>query len=132
MRAAMSSSPSKRGWEGNEDVATPFEAQAATECVRAIPCRQLTWGMCHINVSHMKTANIRELRHDTNTVLGWVAAGEQVSIQRRGKTVAILSAPVAVPALERPDFKARLKQIYGDQVLDVAATEHFREERGDR
>lgn len=93
---------------------------------------RLTRTMCHINVSHMKTANIRELRHDTNTVLGWVAAGEQVSIQRRGKTVAILSAPVVVPVSERPDFKARLKQVYGDKVLDVAATEHLREERGDR
>lgn len=103
-----------------------------TGVARDIPCRKLTGEMYHINVSHMKTANIRELRHDTNTVLGWVAAGEQVSIQRRGKTVAILSAPVAVPALERPDFKARLKQIYGDQVLDVAAAEHLREERGDR
>jgi hypothetical protein len=55
-----------------------------------------------------------------------------VPIQRRRKTVSILSAPASASALGRPDFEARLKQIYGDKVLDAAATGHLREERGSR
>ena len=81
----------------------------------------------------MKIASIRELRHDTGTVLGWVTAGERVEIQRRGKPVAMLSRPgrkAKAPA--RPDFAARLKSIYGDKVLPVTATELLAQERGDR
>ena len=33
----------------------------------------------------MKTASIRQVRHDLNTVLDWTDAGEQVEISKRGK-----------------------------------------------
>lgn len=93
----------------------------------------MTPGMYHIIVSRMKTASIRELRHETNTVLGWVTAGERVEIQRRGKPVAMLSRPARKgKAPVRPDFTARLKAIYGEQVLPVTATELLAQERGDR
>lgn len=89
--------------------------------------------MCHFNVSHMKTASIRELKHDTTTVLEWVEAGERVEIQKRGKPVAVLSRPEApAPASKRPDFAARLKSIYGNKLLAVTATELIAQERGDR
>lgn len=89
--------------------------------------------MYHFNVSPMKTASIRELKHDTTTVLEWVEAGERVEIQKRGKPVAVLSRPERKPvASKRPDFMARLKSIYGNQVLAVTATELLAEERGDR
>ena len=84
------------------------------------------------NVSHMKTSQVPELRHDTNPVLGSEGSGEPVPIQRCRKTVSILSVAASASALGRPDFEARLKQIYGDKVLDAAATEHLREERGSR
>jgi prevent-host-death family protein len=81
----------------------------------------------------MKTASIRELKHDTSTVLGWVAEGEQVRIERRGKPVAVLGPPPRPKArTKRPDFAARLKSIYGDRVLAQTATELLGEERGDR
>lgn len=81
----------------------------------------------------MKTASIRDLRHDTSTVLGWVTAGERVEIQRRGKPVAILSRPaINGKAPVRPDFIARLKTIYGELELPVTATEALAQERGDR
>jgi len=38
----------------------------------------------------MKTATVRELRNDYNTLLDWVAAGEEVVITKRGKPVARL------------------------------------------
>ena len=75
--------------------------------------------MCHM-VCHMKTATIRQIRHDFSTVLNWVEDGEQVEVSKRGKVVALITQPPATkPALarKRPDFAARLKRIYGDKVL---------------
>lgn len=81
----------------------------------------------------MKTASIRDLKHDTTNVLRWVEAGEQVEIQKRGKPVAVLSRPARKSATsKRPDFLARLKSIYGNQTLPVTATEMLTIERGDR
>ena len=69
----------------------------------------------------MKTATVRQVRHDFGTVLDWVEEGEQVAISKRGKIVALLSPPpTPKPAKpkKRPDFAARLKRIYGDIVLE--------------
>ena len=79
----------------------------------------------------MKTATIRELKHTTSEVLGWVEKGERVEIQRRGQPVAVLSRPVAAKR-SKPDFAARLKRIYGTKVLKVTATELLAAERGGR
>lgn len=93
----------------------------------------MTGLMCHFNVTQMKTASIRELKHATTTVLGWVEAGERVEIRKRGKLVAILSRPEEVVRKgKRPDFGARLRAIYGDSVLAVSGTELLAEERGSR
>ena len=53
----------------------------------------LTPEMYHIIVSRVKTASIRELKHNTTTVLGWVSEGQDVEIRRHGKPVAVLSRP---------------------------------------
>lgn len=90
----------------------------------------LTPAMCHINVSHVKTTTIRELKHDTSTVLSWVADGETVEVRRRNQPVALLSPPKR-PAVKRPDFAARLKAIYGPKVLPRTATDLISESRGD-
>lgn len=69
----------------------------------------------------MKTASIRQIRHDLGTVLSWIEDGEQVEVTNRGKIVALLSPPrPPVPARsrkKRPDFMARLQRIYGNKVL---------------
>lgn len=81
----------------------------------------------------MKTASIRELKHDTTTVLEWVEAGERVEIRKRGKPVAILSRPNGKrAATRRPNFLARLKSIYGNQVMADTATDLLADERGER
>jgi len=79
----------------------------------------------------MKTTSIRELKHDTRKVLALVEAGETVEITRYNQPVAILS-PVAKSALKRPDFAARLKEIYGEKVLPATGTEIISELRGER
>ena len=93
----------------------------------------MTEAMYHTKCVTVKTASIRELKHDPTTVLEWVEAGERVEIQKHGKPVAVLSRPEPKSvSAKRPDFMARLKSIYGGQVLAVTATELLAEERGDR
>ena len=76
----------------------------------------------------MKTASIRQVRHDFNTVLDWVESGEQVEISKRGKVVALLSPPppVKVPrARKRPDFAARLKMRDGGRVISGSVVDEI-------
>jgi antitoxin (DNA-binding transcriptional repressor) of toxin-antitoxin stability system len=68
----------------------------------------------------MKSANVRQLRHDFGSVMNWVADGEQVKIVKKGRIIALLSPPP--PATKRkkiklPDFEARRKRIFGDRVM---------------
>jgi prevent-host-death family protein len=72
----------------------------------------------------MKTATIRQVRHDFSTVLDWVGEGEQVEISKRGKVVALLSPPPAAKpprARKRPDLAARLKKRDGGRVIAARA-----------
>jgi antitoxin (DNA-binding transcriptional repressor) of toxin-antitoxin stability system len=78
----------------------------------------------------MKTTTIRELKHDTTTVLSWVAEGETVEVRRRNEPVALLSPPKRRFAVRRPDFAARLKAIYGKVVLKTTGTDIISEARG--
>ncbi len=88
--------------------------------------------MCHINVSRMKRTSIRELKHETSKVLALVASGETVEVRRREEPVAILSPPGWRKAIEKPDFAARMREIYGERVLDSTGTDLVGEARGER
>ena len=68
----------------------------------------------------MKTARVRQLRHNFGSVLDWIADGQQVEIVKKGKVIALLSPPPAPAAPEKfklPDFAARRRRILGDRVL---------------
>lgn len=80
----------------------------------------------------MRTATIRELKHETRKVLGWAEAGEEVELSRRGKSIALISPPRSRRKRARPDFAARLRRIYGRTVLAEAATAVIGEARGER
>jgi antitoxin (DNA-binding transcriptional repressor) of toxin-antitoxin stability system len=76
----------------------------------------------------MKTASIRQVRHDFNTVLDWIDAGELVEISKRGKIVALLSPPPRVKARrsrKRPDLAARLKMRDGDRVISTGVIDEI-------
>jgi len=79
----------------------------------------------------MKTTSIRELKHDTTTVLSWVAGGESVEVRRRGVPVAVLSPRKRSARIVRPDFAARLRAIYGDRILPTTASDLIAESRGE-
>lgn len=82
----------------------------------------------------MKTTNIRELRHDTSTVLGWVALGETVEITRRNQVVGILvpPAPVKIKKPAVPDFYSRLEKLFHDASRPMTGTELVSYGRGKR
>lgn len=85
---------------------------------------------------HMKTATIRDLRHDFARVAKWIDDGEQVAITRRGHEFAVL-APAkpgkSKKALKIPDFAGQMQGVFGKRVLSVKESAAIREGmRGDR
>jgi antitoxin (DNA-binding transcriptional repressor) of toxin-antitoxin stability system len=82
--------------------------------------------LCHIG--GMPTINMRQLRN-TRQLECWLKAGETIELQKRNRPVARI-VPVARPAPKDkvwPDFEARLKQVFGDRVLNVV--DEFIEDR---
>lgn len=71
----------------------------------------------------MKTATVRQVRHDFGTVLNWVEEGEHVEISKRGKVVALMTPPPPSRSRsrKRPDFAARLKLRDGDRVISASS-----------
>jgi antitoxin (DNA-binding transcriptional repressor) of toxin-antitoxin stability system len=67
----------------------------------------------------MKTATIRQVRHEFSTVLAWVAQGEEVTVLNRTRPVARICPPRAqAPAkFKMPDFAARAKAIFGNRII---------------
>ncbi len=81
----------------------------------------------------MKTASIRDLRHDFNRVLAWVNNGEEVAITKHRRTVArLLPASARKPAdVQMPNITGRLKQVFGGKVIsDKALRAVMDESRG--
>jgi antitoxin (DNA-binding transcriptional repressor) of toxin-antitoxin stability system len=83
-------------------------------------------------VSRMKSTTIRELKHATSKVLSLVEAGESVEVRRRNQLVAVLSPPARKVVSPRPDFAARLRDIYGPVTLETTGTDLVNELRGER
>jgi antitoxin (DNA-binding transcriptional repressor) of toxin-antitoxin stability system len=80
----------------------------------------------------MKHTTIRELKHETSKVLAMVESGETVEVRRRREPVALLSPPGRRKPPEKPNFAARLREIYGDRILDSTGTDLVNDARGDR
>lgn len=80
----------------------------------------------------MKHTTIRELKHATTKVLLLVESGETVEVRRRNHPVAVLSPPARKEPAPRPDFAARLREIYGDGILETTGTDLVNELRGER
>lgn len=81
----------------------------------------------------MKSANIRELKHATSKVLGWVAEGEHVEITRRNEVVGIIIPPIARKLPDPiPDFYQRLEELFHDRAEAMTGTEVVSYARGER
>ena len=79
---------------------------------------------------HMKKATVRDLRYDFPKVERALRAGEEIQITKRSRVIARLIPEQT--AAERPDFLARLREIYGDVQLEVSGAELISREREDR
>ncbi len=67
----------------------------------------------------MASINLRQLR-DTRQLKAWLKAGETVELRERDKVLGKIVPEETVKApVEWPDFAARRKKIFGDQVLTV-------------
>jgi antitoxin (DNA-binding transcriptional repressor) of toxin-antitoxin stability system len=79
---------------------------------------------------HMKTATLRDLRNDFASLEAWLAEGETIRIEKRGKPVAFLSP--TNPALSgqpvpKPDTEARRRAIWGDRCFTAEEVKAMRE-----
>lgn len=79
----------------------------------------------------MKTATVRDLRNNFSKLETWLEAGERVEIRRRGMPVAVLD-PITASAshahlVQRPDYEARRKAIWGDRVFSAEEVRRMRE-----
>jgi prevent-host-death family protein len=80
----------------------------------------------------MKTATIRDVRHNLSKVLSWVEEGEEVRITRRNQPVAkIVPAGMPPEPVEWPDFSARARRIWGRKRGGKSLSETILEERED-
>lgn len=68
----------------------------------------------------MKKATVRDLRNSFPRIAAWVEDGESVEITRGGKLFAKLvpARPELPRKFKMPDFKARLKDAFGEKVYD--------------
>ena len=77
---------------------------------------------------HMKTASIRDLRYHFPKIEKMLAQGQEIQITKRKKVIGKL-VPAAVSPPVKPDFRARLKEIWGDRVMKVSGAEIIARER---
>lgn len=71
----------------------------------------------------MKTASIRDMRHDFSRILAWVSNGEEVAITKHRRTVARLM-PARAPKtadVRMPDIAGRLQKVFGRKVISDKA-----------
>ena len=78
---------------------------------------------------HMKNASIRDLRYHFSRIEGMLKEGQAIEITKRKRPIARLIPIVAGKKAGRPDFVARLHQIYGKRKLKVSGAELLARER---
>jgi len=79
---------------------------------------------------HMKTATIRDLRHDFSRVAKWIDDGEKVAITRRGHEFAVLAPAKSLKlkkSLKIPDFTGQMRGIFGKRMLNSKESAEIRE-----
>jgi antitoxin (DNA-binding transcriptional repressor) of toxin-antitoxin stability system len=79
---------------------------------------------------HMVRASVRELRYSFKDVEAKLAAGEEIELVKRNKVIAHI-VPVAPSGSPKVDFRARMKEIWGDKQFDFSMADLISEGRGD-
>ena len=77
----------------------------------------------------MKRATVRDLRYSFKEVEARLAEGEEIEIVKRKKVIARLVPVVAERAAVMPDFLARMKQNWGETILEPSNADLLAQER---
>ena len=77
----------------------------------------------------MKTVTVRDLRNNFAKVEAWLGEGEEIRVEKRGKPIGFLSATPRSGnvGIQKPDFAARLKSIWGERVFSEEEVRAMRE-----
>jgi antitoxin (DNA-binding transcriptional repressor) of toxin-antitoxin stability system len=67
----------------------------------------------------MKTATVRQLRHDFGEVLSWIMDGEEVIITKHRRSIARMLPVVSEEEnqVKMPDFFKRMEKVFGSKIL---------------
>lgn len=98
------------------------------DCAISQPSSQL----CDTLKCHMKQASLRDLRYHFDRIATLLQEGEEIQITKRKRVIARLLPPSPPAKVPRPDFAARLKQMWGDKVMEVSGAELLAQERSSR
>lgn len=77
----------------------------------------------------MKTATVRDLRYDFPKIEAWLAGGEEILITKHARPIARLCAAngdAEGPLPPLPDFRARLRQTWGDRFFSQQEVNEMR------
>jgi antitoxin (DNA-binding transcriptional repressor) of toxin-antitoxin stability system len=72
---------------------------------------------------HMTKASVRDLRYQFKKIERLLCQGEEIQITKRRRVIARL-VPEGMEAVKKiPDFRARVRKIYGDKMLAVSGAD---------
>ena len=72
---------------------------------------------------HMRKATVRDLRYDFKKIEKLLREGQEIQITKRGRPIGRLTPEPANGTPKMPDFMARMREIYGNNVLKVSGAE---------
>ncbi len=72
---------------------------------------------------HMKKASVRDLRYDFKKLERLLHQGEEIQITKRRVVIARLVPENKEGGKEMPDFRARMRSIFGDKVMAVSGAD---------
>jgi antitoxin (DNA-binding transcriptional repressor) of toxin-antitoxin stability system len=72
---------------------------------------------------HMTKASVRDLRYDFKKIERLLRQGEEIQITKRRRVIARLVPEGVEDVKKMPDFRARVRQIYGDKMLAVSGAD---------
>lgn len=78
---------------------------------------------------HMTKASVRDLRYGFKKIERLLRQGEEIQITKRRRVIARLVPENTQSPSELPDFRARVRSIYGDKVLAVSGADLVSEDR---
>ena len=78
---------------------------------------------------HMKKASVRDLRYHFSKVEDSLRRGEEIHITKRKRVIARLLPPEPSQPVERPDFLARQKKMFGKKHFKISGAEQLAADR---